>query len=367
MERKVLLLSCSNMEYDGRLRELIKLAKNIGNVTCVTTDSSIRRDVGGKNNHYIFIYKGIKDYIKFILYCVNIARKIKHLDVVISDNRKAILPSMVIKYSFKPKLLVLDARELYILNETKSMSGKIGCIFEKIFNKHFDLILVANKERGEYMYKYYQLQTPPLIFPNIRKLTYDVNFKEKEYIEKYKNEFKSKWKIVVTDGCALDRGIVKLLDAMNILGNDYSLYIIGKSKKNYLRYIKEYINENQINNVRILGLVNQNELKWIINQCDIGVAIYNQNDINNKYCASGKIYEFIYEGIPLLTSTNPPLKAFCAKYKVGISTDNYIDGIRMIIKDYNIYKQNIKYFCDDIYYYIKTIETVIEKRLLEAK
>ena len=38
--------------------------------------------------------------------------------------------------------------------------------------------------------------------------------------------------------------------------------------------------------------------------------------MNNKYCASGKIFEFLYEGIPVVTTTNITLKTVCDEYNI---------------------------------------------------
>ena len=69
--------------------------------------------------------------------------------------------------------------------------------------------------------------------------------------------------------------------------------------------------------------MDQDHLKYFIENSQVGMVTYHQHDLNNKYCASGKIYEFLFEGKPVVTSTNPPLADFCGKYGIGIAEDNY--------------------------------------------
>ena len=71
---------------------------------------------------------------------------------------------------------------------------------------------------------------------------------------------------------------------------------------------------------------------------------YGQYDLNNKYCASGKLYEFLYEGIPVVTTTNPPLKGLCKRYGIGIADDDYFNGINAVLDNYTQYKNAVKRF-----------------------
>ena len=82
----------------------------------------------------------------------------------------------------------------------------------------------------------------------------------------------------------------------------------------------------------------------MISKCHIGVVNYGQYDTNNKYCASGKLYEFLYEGIPVVTTTNPPLKRICEEEKVGVTDDGYADGINEVLNNYELYKANVERF-----------------------
>ena len=122
------------------------------------------------------------------------------------------------------------------------------------------------------------------------------------------------------------------------------LFLVGESEKQDEQVIRNIIKSNNIDYVTILGRLNQTELKYLISQCHIGIVNYGQYDTNNKYCASGKLYEYLFEGIPVVTTTNPPLKRLCEEYNIGVSDDEYADGINAIIENYDDYCQRVKVF-----------------------
>ena len=102
-------------------------------------------------------------------------------------------------------------------------------------------------------------------------------------------------------------------------------------------------------NVKILPRMDQDHLKYFIDQSQVGMVTYHQRDLNNKYCASGKIFEFLYEGKPVVTSTNPPLKTFCDNHGVGIADDHYARAIRAIAENYDKWQTTVEKFVSRVH------------------
>ena len=95
--------------------------------------------------------------------------------------------------------------------------------------------------------------------------------------------------------------------------------------------------------------MDQDHLKYFIDRSQVGMVTYHQRDLNNKYCASGKIFEFLFEGKPVVTSTNPPLKEFCEKYGVGIADDDYAQAIKAVAEHYTKWQDVVHYFVDHVH------------------
>ena len=83
------------------------------------------------------------------------------------------------------------------------------------------------------------------------------------------------------------------------------------------------------------------ELKYLLSISHIGIVNYGKYDTNNRFCASGKIYEYLFEGIPVVTTENEPLVDFCKNNHVGIADDQYINGIKKILESYEKYIENV--------------------------
>lgn len=126
------------------------------------------------------------------------------------------------------------------------------------------------------------------------------------------------------------------------------LFLAGDSKPSDEKVIKNLIAPDSRNKITILGQLNHSELKYLVSHCHIGIVNYGQYDTNNKYCASGKLYEYLYEGIPVVTTTNLPLKRICDEEKIGVSDDQFADGINEVLSNYETYKENVRSYTERV-------------------
>jgi hypothetical protein len=131
---------------------------------------------------------------------------------------------------------------------------------------------------------------------------------------------------------------------MKGLGSDYELLLIGDSEEEDEQIVRQTIQNLKLTNVKILPRMDQDHLKYFIDHSQVGMVTYHQRDLNNKYCASGKIFEFLFEGVPVVASTNPPLKAFCEKYRIGQSSDDYEQAIRTVAGQYDQFIHAVQRF-----------------------
>lgn len=330
---KILLISYSDYDYDGRLRELVDVFEGMGELNLFIGASRTSFD-----KQKTFSKLPYKD---FIMQSIKYAKSLETIDLLVVDNRRAVFPALLIKKIYKNCKMILDCRELYFAKEVKHLVGKIGCYIEKPGIKKADIVISANKERADVMYEYYKLRSVPLVFENLRQLEYSNSFDEEKIRKKYEQYINDdEIRIISTSGCIVSRTSDVLVENIRRVDKKCKLILVGENDGPDRVKIDNIIKEYNLKNVIILGKVNQDELKFLINNSHIGIVNYNQNDFNNKYCASGKLYEFIYEGIPVVTTTNPPLKRLCDEFNIGISDDLYADGINKVIANYEFYKKN---------------------------
>lgn len=341
---KILLVSYDSFQYDGRVRELIKTAKELGDVTYITRGED--KEKPQEASHILYHGSG---YSNFIFFVCQLAPKTGRQDMIFIDNRKGIIPGYIAKKLTGARYVVQDCRELYSLRSAAGVAGKLGCVVEKIFTRRSDVVIAANAFRAKLMVKMFGLKQEPLNYENIRRLEYTSEEKrwqaEAECGEFFREE---KFRIVSTAGCDMSRTTGEMLKAMQKLGDGYELLLIGGSDGEDEQAVRGMIRQLGLTNVKIFPQMDQDHLKYFIGQSQIGMVAYHQRDLNNKYCASGKIYEFLYEGKPVVTSTNPPLKEFCEKYKVGQADDDYAGAIAAISGNYGRWQDAVQRYVSRI-------------------
>ncbi len=340
----ILIISYGIREYDGRLKELYNTCRTIGKTTllsCGLEESRNEETIKLKDRKYLskslyleFLFKALKRVV--------LARN--EVDIILIDNMFASIPGLIIKLLFRKKFLVQDVRELYFVETSKSYSEKIFVYFEAKLMKQSNLVISANSERAHIMRDKYSLKKLPITYENIRVL--DGSFDEKELDKKYKGWFTSKYNILSTGGLSIKRGTDKLILASKKLSDDYKLYIVGSGTDEDKSTIINMIEQNDINNVVLLDRVPMNELKYIVKKCQIGIVNYHQNDLNNQYCASGKIYEYLAEGLPIVTTENIPLMNFCKSTRTGEADNGFYKGILKVSQNYDFYKEKVAIFLE---------------------
>ncbi|MCI8483220.1 MAG: glycosyltransferase family 4 protein [Lachnospiraceae bacterium] len=341
----ILLISYGDYDYDGRLRELINVFERIGNLHFYSASSESKLENQG-------IFPG-GNYIRYMIEAVKYGLKFKDTDMIVLDNRKAILPGRIIRWLTKTKIMVLDCRELYFSNDVSKISSKIGCYIEKPCIKKADIVISANQERAEIMQQRYHLAEQPLVFENIRGLESSQEIEEDILGEKFEPYIKEgEYRIVATAGCNMIRKNDVLVSNFDRVKEKCRLFLVGDSIPADEKRIRDIMKEKGLTNVEILGRLKQDELKYLINHSHVGIVNYNQDDFNNKYCASGKLFEFIFEGIPVVTTTNPPLKRMCEVNGVGEADDLYAEGINKVLANYEFYQENARDFAK-----VKTVES----------
>lgn len=336
MNVKILLISLSDIKYDGRLRELYKICNSLGKVYPLITDY--------ENNYKNKKIKGrlLIKYQKMLNMAIDIIRKEK-IDIVFLDNRKSFALGLILRVLFKNIIFITDCRELYVKTLQMSNMSKIGCDIERLMVSRADIVICANEFRANKMVEIFGLKNRPLIYQNIRELEYKEETDFDELEKKYKNIFDDGVPVIIsTAGVDIERTTDKLVRAFKQIDDCTKLLLVGGGTENDITYIKKIVKEQDIKNVYIVGRVKEDELKFLISKSMIGVVIYSQDTLNNIFCASGKVFEFVFEGVPIIASSNPPLLELCKNKNIGIASDDYACAIKCVLNSYSYFKNAVE-------------------------
>ncbi|MGG2109354.1 glycosyltransferase [Lysinibacillus pakistanensis] len=334
-----LIISYSNNLDEGRLKELIAVSRIYGNPIVFISSNTQTVDenvicVKKKSNQHL-------DYLYFTFMAIKFAMKNKEkYDIVMLDFMTSSLAGVFIKNILRNKFFVQDVRELAFPKDFEKVPGKMLSFVEGKMIKKSDIVIAANSHRADIMKRHYNIKLP-YSFENIRLLGPVVE------VSKFDEE-KSVFRIISTGGPSVSRGILTILEAFKELPSYFELIIVGDSGEADYSQVKRYIKEFNINNVKLLKKVKSDNLYDLVRSSHVGIVHYHFNDINNIYCASGKVYEYLGCLIPIATTENPPLKEFCEKNKIGIANNNFKESLLSLYENYSLYKQAVIEFASKI-------------------
>ena len=344
---KVMFIVYHDIRTSARTQEILECAKRMGKETIFVSYSvpfeadRVRTILtgGGQRRYFNFTWKAIR------------AIKQENPDVVIlHDNYTATILRWLVK-NRKDIFVIYDSSELYIDGRPSSFKELIARhmrYFERKYLKHADVVIAANSERAEIMKEYFQLPENPIVFDNMHRIDdpFDAASLDKQYGHLFSQD---KFNILYAGGVATARLTFKLVEHVGRLGNGYRLIICGGATDESKRKLEQIIEANGFSNIHYIGFVSRSELRYFLNRAHISVSAFSQDRINNIYCASGKLYESLFEGTPVLTSENPPLKRLCKETGVGVSDNDFQRGILELQRHYDRYCRNVEA-------YIKTID-----------
>ncbi len=144
------------------------------------------------------------------------------------------------------------------------------------------------------------------------------NYPPLRFLPSIRPEKPETFTIVYAGGVNKARGVERLIQALDKVKGAFRLSLIGPCKdENLLKLIrsKSYIDYH--------GKVDWAEVGSYLKKGSLGVALY-EPSINFTYCTGEgivKIFEYLGNGLPILTSDFPNLKVFVDDNNVGDTTD----------------------------------------------
>lgn len=224
-------------------------------------------------------------------------------------------------------------------------------------------VVVPEQNRAYIQQVWWNLKEVPTVLPNKPYYT-DVDFKELEpnILEKLDAIKNEKRKIILYSGVLwFDREFEPFAKAVQSLGSDYCLYVMGSVGDAYKSRFKELLNRYPC--VTYLGYFNAPQHLCFYQYAYIGLLPYkpgnssdnytNISELNALFCAPNKIYEYARFSLPMIGTNVPGLKGPFEKYGFGICCEHLKpqeikESIEYISNHYGEMKLGCRKFYDDI-------------------
>lgn len=219
-------------------------------------------------------------------------------------------------------------------------------------------VVVPEYNRAFIQQAWWRLERLPAVLPNksvlkASDLDDSINKVDQGIYNRFKSEAR---KIILYQGVfSADRDFSKLIQAMDEIGDDYALYLMGV--KNCERERIESLRDGR-KNVVLIPFVPAPLHLAVTKFGHIGLLPYKpvygrQSPLNALYCAPNKVWEYSKYGLPMIGSEVPGLVSLFAIHGLGVTcdidnTDAVVRAVRQIERNYETYSDRSKQYFDSV-------------------
>ena len=230
--------------------------------------------------------------------------------------------------------LIYDAHELETeKNRIKGFQKYLRKIKEKKFIKKADEILVVNDSIAQWYINKYNVSNVTVI-KNVVNISKSNKLQEPDYL---RNRFKIKSEEIIfiyIGSLQKGRGIELLLDVFS--SSCHQLVIMGFGELEN-RVIKK---TESAKNIHFHPAVSREDLIPITSTADVGLVLIENTCLSYYLCLPNKLYEYLYAGIPIISSNFPEMSSLINKYNAGWTTSVDSKSVSELIK--NLSPEEIK-------------------------
>lgn len=353
---KIAFLLWGEIKYDGRVQKEIRtLRKNRFEVELI-----VSRFIDDNYENYPFkihslnflIKKNqIKNFINKFIFCrqaFKVLKKIKP-DIIHCNDLDTLYGGYLYKKFSSNSKIVYDSHELYPESQL-GLKKFIWNVIERRLIKVVDEFILPEVNRSKYFKQKYGLNSINIIenFPE------KIRLENTNYIELSEPKTKGKQKILYIGRIAKDRGAEEIVKAMMLIPEEFILIFIGTTFYNFKEKFLKFIRSQRLTDrIFIFDPVKNSDVIKYINSSDYGLVFYNDTNINNYYCASNKLFEFILCKKYLITNNYPGLIEVVEKNNYGICIEkvdyrSIANAILKIHTEFDNFKTTKEYLWDNL-------------------
>lgn len=157
------------------------------------------------------------------------------------------------------------------------------------------------------------------------------------------------FKVVYAGALRPVNDVNKLVEAARILKehNEIQFLIYGQGIEE--ERLKQKIAEYGLNNIKLKGFINKNQIPYTLSNSDLNILNYSQSRYNwSRGNSSNKLFEYMASGKPIISNVK---MGYCilSKYHCGVVTeDNSPEALaKSILSIFNLNKDDYKVLCNN--------------------
>lgn len=227
--------------------------------------------------------------------------------------------------------VVWDAHEIYEdLASIQEVRAKVNSRIIRENVEHVDGFITLNQSIADFYRERYPELPEAILLPNaverVTQTSYDGRLHEKSGL-------KPEQKILLFQGgYSPHRGIASLLEASQLLREDWTLVFMGWGKlEDEIRTYVEAESDRPPGRARVAmvpGAPHDELLKWTAG-ASLGTIPYENTGLNHLYCSPNKLWEYPAAGVPILASDMPEMKRKIEEYNIGVTVDRALEPIQI--------------------------------------
>jgi len=335
MAYQVLHVSHTDIRSDSRIIKEINCLSNSGyKVEAIGVDF----DEGGKSgliNDNIILntlnirsnrLRSIKFFPKMISYSLIVLELTLRIIFLINKIRPDIihchdtlvLPGCVISKFFTKSKIIYDAHELESnKNGTSIIGGRLTFFVEKCLWGNLDAFITVSDSILEWYNKNLGLISNSAVILNSPVLTQNLESRDKLYLRNLFNIPIDSKVFVYVGILGEGRYIEQLVEIFKSKGTNSHLVFVGYGK------LEKFLKDSSaiFDNIHLHEAVPHDELVAIISSADVGLCLLPSVSLSDYYCLPNKFFEYIFSGIPVISSKLPEMTKLIEGRALGVTTE----------------------------------------------
>ena len=318
-KKKIACVYLGHLEHRGRLlKEIATLQNAEYDCELILGDRQMKEQDLSKHDFPIQVFplswsKGqLWLYIVHFWFSWKVARLIAKSDtqIVYCFSIHALMTGVFLK-TLKPSVkMVFDSNELFIECFQHKVKKILWWPIQKIGVSFCDLIIHAESNRRTYYLEHH----------GARDKRHEVleNFPlYKDGILPKQPKEGERLKVIYFGVLGKDRytrEIIRMFQEFDDVDIDFVGYF---AEKDIEAEVGQILKEGKNDNVRVLPSIPYSQMAEVLKDYHVGVALYENTNVNNYYCAPNKVYDYLMNGLSVIANNYPGLNAVLEGNKVG--------------------------------------------------